>query len=168
MGFEEPECVTVSVSIAVSVHASVSASVSVSVLVSVYCYFRHPGALPPPSPQMLQLPCSSITKGTGSLSNPLSPKAETCYPEGAAQTSIALVVLPLACVEVGFCRIRSHPCEGHRLRSTVVCVPPHSMGSGAFSDTQQILQLLEVALRMRQKMSFPTLLLLAYGPCEVK
>ena len=33
--------------------------------------------------------------------------------------------------------------------------------------TKQILQFLEVALRMRQKMSFPTLLLLAYGPCEV-
>ena len=30
-----------------------------------------------------------------------------------------------------FCRIRSHPREGHRLKSTVVCVPPHSMGSGA-------------------------------------
>ena len=42
-----------------------------------------------------------------------------------------MVVLPLACVEVWFRRIRSHPCEGHRLRSTVVCVPPHSMGSGA-------------------------------------
>ena len=40
----------VSVSITVSVHASVS----VSVLVTVYCYFRHPGALPPPSPLRLQ------------------------------------------------------------------------------------------------------------------
>ena len=50
----------VSVSIAVSVHASVSASVSVSALVTVYCYFRHPEALPPPSPQLLQLPFCSI------------------------------------------------------------------------------------------------------------
>ena len=123
----------VSVSITVSVHASVSASVSVSALVTVYCYFRHPEALPPPSPQILQLPFSSITKGTGSLNHPLSPEAEKCHPEKAAQSSITVVVLPLACVEVGFCRIRSHPCEGHGLRSTVACVPPHSMGSGAGS-----------------------------------
>ena len=121
----------VSVSITVSVQASVSASVSVSALVTVYCYFRHPGALPPPSAQLLQLPFSSITKGTGSLNNPLSPGAEKCNPEGTAHPSIAVVVLPLACVEVGFSPIRSHPCERHRLRSTVVCVPPHSMGSGA-------------------------------------
>ena len=91
----------------------------------------HPGALPPPSPQLLQLLFCSIISGTRNLSNPLSPGAEKCYPEGVAQPSIAVVVLPLACVEVGFRRIRSHPCEGHRLRSTVVYVPPHSMGSGA-------------------------------------
>ena len=121
----------VSVSITVSVHASVSASVSVSALVTVYCYFRHPGALPPPSPQLLQLPFCSVIPGTENLNNPLSPEAEKCHPEKAAQPSIAVVVLPLACVEVGFRRIRSHPCEGHRLRSTVVYVPPHSMGSGA-------------------------------------
>ena len=149
----------VSVSITVSVHASVS----VSALVTVYCYFRHPEALPPPSAQLLQLPFSSITKGTGSLNNPLSPGAEKCNPEGTAHPSIAVVVLPLACVEVGLSRIRSHPCEGHRLKSTVVCVPPHSGGSGAGSTstlksavvfssicaTKQILQFLEVALRMR-------------------
>ena len=123
----------VSVSITVSVQASVSASVSVSALVTVYCYFRHPGALPPPSAQLLQLPFSSITKGTGSLNNPLSPGAEKCNPEGTAHPSIAVVVLPLAFVEVGFSPIRSHPCERHRLRSTVVCVPPHSGGSGAGS-----------------------------------
>ena len=63
----------------------------------------------------------------------LSPGAEKCHPEKAAQLSIVVIVLPLACVELGFCRIRSHPCEGHRLRSTVVCVPPHSGGSGAGS-----------------------------------
>ena len=33
--------------------------------------------------------------------------------------------------------------------------------------TQQILQFLEVSLRMWQKMTFSTLLLLAYGPCKV-
>ena len=66
----------VSVSITVSVHASVSASVSVSVLVTVYCYFQHPGALPPPSAQLLQLPFCSVNSGTASLSNLLSPKAE--------------------------------------------------------------------------------------------
>ena len=76
--------------------------------------------LRPPSPQILQLPFSSITKGTGSLSNPLSPEAAKCHPEKVAQPSIAVVVLPLACVEVGFCRIRSHPCKGHKLRSTMV------------------------------------------------
>ena len=91
----------------------------------------HPGARPPPSPQLLQLLFCSVISGTRSLSNPLSPGADKCYPEGVARPSIAVVVLPLACVEVGFRRIRSHPCEGHRLRSTVVCVPPHSMGSGA-------------------------------------
>ena len=110
-----------SVSITVSVHASVSASVSVSALVTVYCYFRLPGALPPPSPQLLQLPFCSLIPGTVSLNNPLSPGAEKCHPEGTAHPSIA----------VGFSPIRSHPCERHRLRSTVVCVPPHSMGSGA-------------------------------------
>ena len=99
----ESKCVTVSVTIAVSVHASVYPSISVSVL-------RHPGALPPPSPQRLQLPFSSITKGTGSLSNPLSPRAEMCYPGKAAHPSIAVVVLPLACVEVGF-RLDSRPCN---------------------------------------------------------
>ena len=129
----DSKCVTVFVTIAVSVHASVSASVSVSALVTVYCYFHHPGALPPPSAQLLQLPFSSITKGTGSLSNPLSPGAENCNPEGTAHPSIAVVVLTLACVEVGFTPIRSHPCEGYKLRSTAVCVPPHSMGSGAGS-----------------------------------
>ena len=71
-----------------------------------------------------------------------------------------MCLLSIASVEAGFRRIRSHPRERHRLKSTVVCVPPHSMGSGAFSDTQQILQLLEVALRMQQKLSLPTLLLL--------
>ena len=83
----DSKCVTVSVSIAVSVHASVSALVSVSVLVTVYCYFRHPGALPPPSPQLLQLPFCSVIPGTGSLNNPLSPGAEKCHPEKAAQPS---------------------------------------------------------------------------------
>ena len=83
----DSKCVTVSVSIAVSVHASVSALVSVSVLVTVYCYFRHPGALPPPSPQLLQLPFCSVISSTGSLSNPLSPEAEKCHPEKAAQPS---------------------------------------------------------------------------------
>ena len=34
-------------------------------------------------------------------------------------------------------------------------------------DTQQIPQLLKVSLRMWQKMTFSTLLLLAYGPCKV-
>ena len=56
----DSKCVTVYVSIVVSVHASVSASVSVPVVVTVYCYFQHPGALPPPSPQLLQLPFCSI------------------------------------------------------------------------------------------------------------
>ena len=107
----------VSVSITVSVHASVSASVSVSVLVTVYCYFRHPGALPPPSPQLLQLPFCSVISGTRSLSNPLSPGAEKCYPEGVAQPSIAVVVLPLACVEVRSRRIRSHPCDVRGLQA---------------------------------------------------
>ena len=65
----------------------VSASVSVSVLVTVYCYYRHPGALPPPSPQLLQLPFCSVISSTGSLSNPLSPEAEKCHPEKAAQPS---------------------------------------------------------------------------------
>ena len=83
----DSKCVTVSVTIAVSVHASVSASVSVSALVTVYCYFRHPGALPPPSPQLLQLPFCSVIPGTGSLNNPLSPGAEKCHPEKAAQPS---------------------------------------------------------------------------------
>ena len=32
----------------------------------------------------------------------------------------------MACAELGFCRIRSHAREGHKLKSTVVCVPPHS------------------------------------------
>ena len=89
-------CATVSVSIAVSVHASVSASVSVSVLVTVYCCFRQPGALPPPSAQLLQLPFCSINSGTRSLNNPLSPGAEKCHPEKAAQSSIAVVALPLS------------------------------------------------------------------------
>ena len=92
----DSKCVTVSVSIAVSVHASVSALVSVSVLVTVYCYFRHPGALPPPSPQLLQLPFCSVISSTGSLSNPLSPEAEKCHPEEAAHSSIAVVALPLS------------------------------------------------------------------------
>ena len=62
-----------------------------------------------------------------------------------------------------------------------MCVPPHSMGSGAGSPstlkravvfgsvcaTEQSFQFLEVALRMRQKISFPTLPLLAYGPCKM-
>ena len=86
----------VSVSITVSVHASVSASVSVSALVTVYCYFRHPGALPPPSPQLLQLPFCSVIPGTGSLNNPLSPGAEKCHPEKAAQSSITVIALPLS------------------------------------------------------------------------
>ena len=73
----------VSVPITVSVHASVS----ISALVTVYCYFRHPGALPPPSPQLLQLPFCSVIPGTGSLNNPLSPGAEKCHPEKAAQPS---------------------------------------------------------------------------------
>ena len=73
----------VSVSITVSVHASVS----ISALVTVYCYFRHPGALPPPSPQLLQLPFCSVISSTGSLSDPLSPEAEKCHPEKAAQPS---------------------------------------------------------------------------------
>ena len=92
----DSKCVTVSVTIAVSVHASVSASVSVSVLVTVYCYFQHPGALPPPSPQLLQLPFCSVIPGTGSLNNPLSPEAEKCHPEEAAHSSIAVVALPLS------------------------------------------------------------------------
>ena len=86
----------VSVSITVSVHASVSVSLSVSALVIVYCYFRHPEALPPPSPQLLQLPFCSVIPGTGSLSNPLSPEAEKCHPEEAAHSSIAVVALPLS------------------------------------------------------------------------
>ena len=77
----------VSVSITVSVHASVSASVSVSALVTVYCYFRHPEALPPPSPQLRQLPFYSVVPGTGSVNNPLSPGAEKCHLEKAAQPS---------------------------------------------------------------------------------
>ena len=86
----------VSVSITVSVHASVSASVSVSALVIVYCYFRHPEALPPPSPQLLQLPFCSVIPGTENLNNPLSPEAEKCHPEEAAHSSIAVVALPLS------------------------------------------------------------------------
>ena len=86
----------VSVSITVSVHASVSASLSVSALVNVYSYFRHPEALPPPSPQLLQLPFCTVIPGTGSLSNPLSPWAEKCHPEEAAQSSIAVDALPLS------------------------------------------------------------------------
>ena len=82
----------VSVPITVSVHASVS----ISALVTVYCYFRHPEALPPPSPQLLQWPFCSVIPGTGSLNNPLSPKAEKCHPEKAAQSSIAVVALPLS------------------------------------------------------------------------
>ena len=82
----------VSVPITVSVHASVS----ISALVTVYCYFRHPGALPPPSPQLLQLPFCSVIPGTGSLNNPLSPEAEKCHPEEAAHSSIAVVALPLS------------------------------------------------------------------------
>ena len=64
-------------------------------------------------------------------------------------------------------------------------VPPHSIPSvrgpqaeehrgvraasldGKRRCTQQILQFLEVSLRMWQKMTFSTLLLLAYGPCKV-
>ena len=57
---------------------------------------RHPGALPPPSAQLLQLPFCSVISGTGSLSNPLSPEAEKCHPEKAAQSSIAVVALPLS------------------------------------------------------------------------
>ena len=83
----------VSVSITVSVHASVSASVSVSALVTVYCYFRHPEALPPPSPQLRQLPFCSVIPGTGSLDNPLSPGAEKCHPEKAAQSTITVRIL---------------------------------------------------------------------------
>ena len=30
-----------------------------------------------------------------------------------------MIILPLTCAKVGFYRIRLHPCEGHRLRSTV-------------------------------------------------
>ena len=82
----------VSVSITVSVHASVS----ISALVTVYCYFRHPGALPPPSPQLLQLPFCSVIPGTENLNNPLSPEAEKCHPEEAAHSSIAVVALPLS------------------------------------------------------------------------
>ena len=83
----------VSVSITVSVHASVSASVSVSALVTVYCYFRHPEALPPPSPQLRQLPFYSVVPGTGSVNNPLSPGAEKCHPEKAAQSTITVRIL---------------------------------------------------------------------------
>ena len=79
----------VSVPITVSVHASVS----ISALVTVYCYFRHPGALPPPSPQLLQLPFCSVIPGTGSLNNPLSPGAEKCHPEKAAQSTITVRIL---------------------------------------------------------------------------
>ena len=82
----------VSVPITVSVHASVS----ISALVTVDCYFRHPGALPPPSPQLLQLPFCSVISSTGSLSDPLSPEAEKCHPEEAAHSSIAVVALPLS------------------------------------------------------------------------
>ena len=92
----ESRNLNVSRSVSVSVHASLFAFVSVSVLVTVYCYFRHPGALPPPSPQLLQLPFCSVIPGTGSLSNPLSPEAEKCHPEEAAQSSIAVVALPLS------------------------------------------------------------------------
>ena len=70
----------VSVSITVSVHASVSASVSVSAAAITR-------ALPPPSPQLLQLPFCSVIPGTGSLNNPLSPGAEKCHPEKNAQPS---------------------------------------------------------------------------------
>ena len=70
----------VSVSITVSVHASVSASVSVSAAAITR-------ALPPPSPQLLQLPFCSVIPGTGSLNNPLSPGAEKCHLEKAAQPS---------------------------------------------------------------------------------
>ena len=79
----------VSVSITVSVHASVSASVSVSAAAITR-------ALPPPSPQLLQLPFCSVIPGTGSLNNPLSPEAEKCHPEEAAHSSIAVVALPLS------------------------------------------------------------------------
>ena len=126
----DSKCVTVSVSIAVSLHASVSASVSVSVLVTVYCYFRHPGALPPPSPQLLQLPFCSVISGTGSLSNPLSPEAEKCHPEKAAQpsgvcsgTSRLGTILPWPCTKPHR-ETRKHPSQAekhqrrdaHRLR----------------------------------------------------
>jgi len=105
----------------------------------------HPGARPPPSPQLLQLLFCSVISGTRSLSNPLSPGADKCYPEGVARPSIAVVVLPLACVEVGFRRIRSHPCEGHRLRSTVVYVPLKTRYTG-FSSIQRGITVPEVAV----------------------
>ena len=44
---------------------------------------------------------------------------ENCHLENAARPSITVIILPLACAEVGFWRIRLHPYEGHRLRSTV-------------------------------------------------
>ena len=56
-----------------------------------------------------------------------------------------MVVLPLACVEVGFRRIRSHPCEGHRLRSTVVYVPLKTRYTG-FSSIQRGITVPEVAV----------------------
>ena len=109
--------------------------ISVSDLVSIYCYFMTPTTTSRSTAAAIAT-TTAITillghlRHTKSQQSPL-PRGGQVLLEGVARPSIAVVVLPLACVEVGFRRIRSHPCEGHRLRSTVVYVPPHSMGSGA-------------------------------------